>query len=246
MWQGCVCMCTDEGCICVAVWAPPWQKKRFANYNQHPSEARLTSLTDKRLNASLNYFLFFLSLFSSPHLPKPNTSTLVPFPLPLPKPCPTFSSSSSSTSSLSLNLLLLQLVGGEFDLEMNFIIQEAESISCMVELLSHCEVTCQAEIWSMFTAILRKSVRNLQTSTEVGLIQQVLLKMSTVDDMIAGEQRTEETVQPWALYTSKYKWLMTEIKQDLWLKSHDDLASTTCTLFLYNAIHWQGVFKGKR
>ena len=89
-------------------------------------------------------------------------------------------SSSSSRSPL-------QLVGGEFDLEMNFIIQEAESIGCMVELLSHCEVTCQAEIWSMFTAILRKSVRNLQTSTEVGLIQQVLLKMSTVDDMIAGE-----------------------------------------------------------
>ncbi len=88
--------------------------------------------------------------------------------------------------SSSSSLILLQLVGGEFDLEMNFIIQEAESIGCMVELLSHCEVTCQAEIWSMFTAILRKSVRNLQTSTEVGLIQQVLLKMSTVDDMIAG------------------------------------------------------------
>nr|XP_015197361.1 PREDICTED: neurobeachin isoform X3 [Lepisosteus oculatus] len=77
------------------------------------------------------------------------------------------------------------LVGGEFDLEMNFIIQDAESIACMVELLEHCDVTCQAEIWSMFTAILRKSVRNLQTSTEVGLIEQVLLKMSTVDDMIA-------------------------------------------------------------
>lgn len=61
----------------------------------------------------------------------------------------------------------------------------------MVELLSHCEVTCQAEIWSMFTAILRKSVRNLQTSTEVGLIQQVLLKMSSVDDMIAGETRIQ-------------------------------------------------------
>ncbi|XP_035239572.1 neurobeachin-like [Anguilla anguilla] len=77
------------------------------------------------------------------------------------------------------------LVGGEFDLEMNFIIQDAESIGCMVELLEHCDVTCQAEIWSMFTAILRKSVRNLQTSTEVGLIQQVLLKMAAVDDMIA-------------------------------------------------------------
>ncbi|XP_038840125.1 neurobeachin-like, partial [Salvelinus namaycush] len=78
-----------------------------------------------------------------------------------------------------------ELVGGEFDLEMNFIIQDSESIGCMVDLLSHCEVTCQAEVWSMFTAILRKSVRNLQTSTEVGLIQQVLSKMSSVDDMIA-------------------------------------------------------------
>uniref|UniRef100_A0A673XZS5 Neurobeachin a n=1 Tax=Salmo trutta TaxID=8032 RepID=A0A673XZS5_SALTR len=77
------------------------------------------------------------------------------------------------------------LVGGEFDLEMNFIIQDSESIGCMVDLLSHCEVTCQAEVWSMFTAILRKSVRNLQTSTEVGLIQQVLSKLSSVDDMIA-------------------------------------------------------------
>uniref|UniRef100_A0A8C6WBG2 Neurobeachin n=1 Tax=Nannospalax galili TaxID=1026970 RepID=A0A8C6WBG2_NANGA len=79
----------------------------------------------------------------------------------------------------------LFLVGGEFDLEMNFIIQDAESITCMAELLEHCDVTCQAEIWSMFTAVLRKSVRNLQTSTEVGLIEQVLLKMSGVDDMIA-------------------------------------------------------------
>ncbi|XP_072547621.1 neurobeachin isoform X1 [Salminus brasiliensis] len=77
------------------------------------------------------------------------------------------------------------LVGGEFDLETNFIIQDAESIVCMVDLLEYCQVTCQAEIWSMFTAILRKSVRNLQTSTEVGLIQLVLLKMSSVDDMIA-------------------------------------------------------------
>lgn len=76
---------------------------------------------------------------------------------------------------------------------MNFIIQDAESITCMVELLEHCDVTCQAEIWSMFTAILRKSVRNLQTSTEVGLIQQVLQKMSSVDDMIAGTAESVRT-----------------------------------------------------
>lgn len=80
----------------------------------------------------------------------------------------------------------LQLVGGEFDLETNFIIQDAESISCMAELLQYCNANCQAEVWSMFIAMLRKSVRNLQTSTEVGLIKQVLLKMNSVDDMIAG------------------------------------------------------------
>lgn len=77
-------------------------------------------------------------------------------------------------------------MGGEFDLETNFIIQDARSIGCMVELLEHCNVSCQAEIWSMFTAILRKSVRNLQMSTEVGLIQQVLQRWSSVDDVIAG------------------------------------------------------------
>lgn len=76
---------------------------------------------------------------------------------------------------------------------MNFIIQDAESIVCVVELLEHCQVTCQAEIWSMFTAILRKSMRNLQTCTEVGLIQLVLLKMSSVDDMIAGTTRNSYT-----------------------------------------------------
>uniref|UniRef100_A0A8C5DJA5 LPS-responsive vesicle trafficking, beach and anchor containing n=1 Tax=Gouania willdenowi TaxID=441366 RepID=A0A8C5DJA5_GOUWI len=77
------------------------------------------------------------------------------------------------------------LVGGQFDLEMNFIIQEPDSITCMVELLDKCEPTCQAEIWSIFTAILKKSVRNLQACTEVGLIQQVLHRISATDSMIA-------------------------------------------------------------
>ncbi|XP_053273603.1 lipopolysaccharide-responsive and beige-like anchor protein [Pleuronectes platessa] len=77
------------------------------------------------------------------------------------------------------------LVGGQFDLEMNFIIQEPDSILCMVELLDKCEPTCQAEVWSIFTAILKKSVRNLQACTDVGLIQQVLERISTTDSMIA-------------------------------------------------------------
>ncbi|KAF7666098.1 hypothetical protein LDENG_00118550 [Lucifuga dentata] len=77
------------------------------------------------------------------------------------------------------------LVGGQFDLEMNFIIQEPESIVCMVELLDKCEPTCQAEVWSIFTAILKKSVRNLQACNDVALIHLVLQRIATTDSMIA-------------------------------------------------------------
>ncbi|XP_042323249.1 lipopolysaccharide-responsive and beige-like anchor protein isoform X4 [Sceloporus undulatus] len=77
------------------------------------------------------------------------------------------------------------LVGGHFDLEMNFIIQEGESITCMVDLLDKCDVTCQAEVWSMFTAILKKSIRNLQICTEVGLVEQMLERIDKADNMIA-------------------------------------------------------------
>ncbi|KAI1883660.1 hypothetical protein AGOR_G00233850 [Albula goreensis] len=77
------------------------------------------------------------------------------------------------------------LVGGQFDLEMNFIIQEAESVTCMVELLDRCEPTCQAEVWSIFSAILKKSIRNLQACTETGLIELVLTRIDKTDSMIA-------------------------------------------------------------
>ncbi|XP_067153131.1 lipopolysaccharide-responsive and beige-like anchor protein [Apteryx mantelli] len=77
------------------------------------------------------------------------------------------------------------LVGGRFDLEMNFIIQEGEGITCMVDLLDKCDITCQAEVWSMFTAILKKSIRNLQACAEVGLVEQVLKRIDRADNMIA-------------------------------------------------------------
>ncbi|XP_019377732.1 PREDICTED: lipopolysaccharide-responsive and beige-like anchor protein isoform X6 [Gavialis gangeticus] len=77
------------------------------------------------------------------------------------------------------------LVGGHFDLEMNFIIQEGEGITCMVDLLDKCDATCQAEVWSMFTAILKKSIRNLQVCTEVGLVEHVLQRIDKADNMIA-------------------------------------------------------------
>jgi len=36
------------------------------------------------------------------------------------------------------------------------------------------------------TAILRKSTRNLQACTEVGLIEKILLRLSSADEMLAG------------------------------------------------------------
>ncbi|XP_041056464.1 lipopolysaccharide-responsive and beige-like anchor protein isoform X1 [Carcharodon carcharias] len=77
------------------------------------------------------------------------------------------------------------LVGGQFDLEMNFIIQDMESIACMMELLDNCDVTCQAEVWSIFTAVLKKSIRNLQACTDAGLIELVLKRIDRVNNMIA-------------------------------------------------------------
>ncbi|XP_075235222.1 A kinase anchor protein rugose [Lycorma delicatula] len=80
---------------------------------------------------------------------------------------------------------LFTLVGGEFDMELNFVIQDAQNIRHMLELLDHCPPNLQAEIWSVFIAILRKSVRNLQACTDVGLIEHVLLRLSQADSVVA-------------------------------------------------------------
>lgn len=44
----------------------------------------------------------------------------------------------------------------------------------------------QAEIWSVFTAILKKSRRNLNACTEVKLIEHVLCMLEEADDIVAG------------------------------------------------------------
>lgn len=44
----------------------------------------------------------------------------------------------------------------------------------------------QAEIWSVFIAILRKSVRNLQACTDIGLIEHVLNRLPHADPVVAG------------------------------------------------------------
>ncbi|KAH9638891.1 hypothetical protein HF086_012844 [Spodoptera exigua] len=120
----------------------------------------------------------------------------------------------------------VRLVGGEFDMELNFVIQDAQNIQHMLELLDHCPpslqdackgelikvdemcaglkemkdafllklnedpcviVLFQAEIWSVFIAILRKSVRNLQACTDVGLIHHVLQRLPRAETVVAGK-----------------------------------------------------------
>jgi hypothetical protein len=46
----------------------------------------------------------------------------------------------------------LQLVGGEFDMELNFVIQDAQNIKHMLELLDHCPPNLQVIIVSLFEA----------------------------------------------------------------------------------------------
>lgn len=48
----------------------------------------------------------------------------------------------------------------------------------------------QAEIWSVFIAILRKSVRNLQACTDVGLIEHVLVRLQCAETVVAGKYCT--------------------------------------------------------
>ncbi|XP_015604572.1 neurobeachin isoform X4 [Cephus cinctus] len=82
-------------------------------------------------------------------------------------------------------LKAFSLVGGEFDMELNFVIQDAQNIRHMLELLDHCPPNLQAEIWSVFIAILRKSVRNLQACTDVSLIEHVLHRLSRAEIVVA-------------------------------------------------------------
>ena len=89
-------------------------------------------------------------------------------------------------------------MGGEFDLELNFVIVEPTNIHHTLHLLDSCDpklqvrfsennkrkpkkrffvIFFQAELWSIFAATLRKSVRNLQACTEAGLMAHLLARL---------------------------------------------------------------------
>ncbi|PIC37915.1 hypothetical protein B9Z55_010097 [Caenorhabditis nigoni] len=66
------------------------------------------------------------------------------------------------------------LVGGHFDQESKFVIEDVANVDHMLTLLSHCDCDLQNEIWSLFLAVMKKSNRNLEACTRVGLISKVL------------------------------------------------------------------------
>ena len=45
----------------------------------------------------------------------------------------------------------------------------------------------KAELWSLFTAILRKSQLNLQACVEIGLVETALHELQDAEDICAGE-----------------------------------------------------------
>jgi hypothetical protein len=90
------------------------------------------------------------------------------------------------TNKEVVNYILNLLVGGEFDLEKNFIIKNVNNILYMMQVIKCANSSLKAEIWSLFTAILRKSQRNLQACVDVGLVEAALHELKDADLICAG------------------------------------------------------------
>lgn len=58
---------------------------------------------------------------------------------------------------LMLLFVYFQLVGGEFDMELNFVIQDAQNIKHMLELLDHCPPNLQV---SKLQKLIKCALRN--------------------------------------------------------------------------------------
>ncbi|EYC03946.1 hypothetical protein Y032_0090g2330 [Ancylostoma ceylanicum] len=77
------------------------------------------------------------------------------------------------------------LVGGQFDLETRYIIEDCSNVERMLTLLTHSDETLQAEIWSVFLAVVRKSKRNLEACSRISLISKVLDLLPEAQDMLS-------------------------------------------------------------
>ncbi|KJH44683.1 hypothetical protein DICVIV_09290 [Dictyocaulus viviparus] len=91
----------------------------------------------------------------------------------------------SMEKSEIVDQLFNTLVGSQFDLETKYIIEDNSNIERMLTLLTHSDETLQAEIWSIFLAIVRKSKRNLEACSRVSLISKILEMLPGAENMLS-------------------------------------------------------------
>ncbi|KAL7075815.1 hypothetical protein ACQ4LE_005065 [Meloidogyne hapla] len=77
------------------------------------------------------------------------------------------------------------LVGGPFDLESRYVLKNCENVKLMLELTDLCPPKIQAEIWSIFVAIVKKSFLNLEICSKAGLVSLLLDRLPDADFIIA-------------------------------------------------------------
>jgi hypothetical protein len=75
-------------------------------------------------------------------------------------------------------------------MESKFIIRSCECVDRFVALVDECAHELQAELWSVFIGIARKSHRNLECCVGASLTGSVLARLpAAADDVIAGSVR---------------------------------------------------------
>ncbi|KAF8356627.1 sel-2 [Pristionchus pacificus] len=77
------------------------------------------------------------------------------------------------------------LVAGAFDMEARFTIDDAANIERMLQLLQIGDLSFQAEVWSVFVAVVRKSIRNVEMCSRVGLISRLLDLLQTAPALLS-------------------------------------------------------------
>lgn len=112
-------------------------------------------------------------------------------------------------------------------MELNFVVQDAQNVKHMLELLDHCPANLQAEVWSVFIAILKKSVRNLQACTEIGLIEHVLARLQQAEPIVAG---MSESPSPLSRHLNHITTLSPIASLDLLIEMLGVLASYSITV----------------
>ncbi|VDN02614.1 unnamed protein product [Thelazia callipaeda] len=77
------------------------------------------------------------------------------------------------------------LVEGVFDIESNFIIKTPENIVRLLHLLDVAPPRLMAEVWSVFIGVIKKSTRNMQACSTIGLTSQILDRLSDTDAVVS-------------------------------------------------------------